>query len=199
MSYDLTIPDRTRVKELLTRYFVAPISEAQIDVADAEFRHAWEHNFRASHSHFDSPTQWQGKAWSEEFTHSRGQMTPSDLLLMHANMMAIGGRFPEPKLFCPQEFVGTWVQVEPPPSVEPALWHLDADGSFRSNSSQAPRASLWCVIRGGNDARPGTLAFSKSRLDSPGWSIWTETLTASDLAGEHLSSLGDKPFRFRRA
>src|SRR5215468_6312715 len=100
----MDLPDRARVKELLERYFIGPISEAQIDVVDAEFRDEWEHHFQASLGHFESPTQWCGKAWREEFTHGRHYMNAGDLLLMHANMMAKAGRFPEPKLFCPKEF-----------------------------------------------------------------------------------------------
>jgi hypothetical protein len=195
----MDLPDRARVKDLLTRYFIGPIGEAQIDVADAEFRDNWEHQFQAYQSHFESPTEWRGKAWREEFTHGRRYMNAGDMLLMYANMMASAGRFPEPKLFCPQQFVGTWVQVEPPPTVEPALWHLDTDGSFRSNSPQAPRANFWCVIRNGDDVRPGSLAFSNSRLDSPGWSIARAQIQDNELVGVHPSAIRDKPFRFRRA
>jgi len=163
------MPDRARVSELLHRYFVGPITDAQIDELAEETRRVWhsdptyDYDWQWAHLCWESPTSWLGAAWHEEFTHGSREMTRSDLLLMLADKQSAyddkGQRFSDPKLYCPPEFIGTWELLEPrewlgrpaypPDTPGPTRFELGADGRFRSNTAwlSHERLPYWGVIR----------------------------------------------------
>lgn len=93
-----------------------------------------------------------GTAWYEDevFTFDRKQMTPRHLVVLIANGIADrDDSSPQPRLWCPPVFVGTWRQLEPKVELaEPISWHLDADGTFGSNDPARSESRYWCATRG---------------------------------------------------
>lgn len=195
------MPDRDEIRQLLVRYFEAQITEEIVDRVEKRFLQissslSEEAGYRR---HFESPTRWRGMAWNEDFTGDRRSMTPSDLVLMLANMLADHDpSFPQPKLYCPAAFVGTWEQVEPrPPMFRRWLWHLSADGTFRCNNPEVPDTLIrWCLHRS-----PAGNRFSlvlQSEYSRAGWSMWGIEPPGNEIAGEHLGISRNTPFRLRR-
>jgi len=196
------IPDRVEVRELLAKYYMAPITDDAVMQLEASFQEilsnpGWE---RPYHEHFASPTRWRGKAWNEDFSEDRRFMTPSDLVLMLANMKAKrDASFPQPRLYCPTSFVGTWEQIVPQPTLaQPCMWHLQGDGSLSTNSPDTPTGlSFWSVIR--SYTSYGDRLVLLETPDSGPWSICGITPTATELTGVHLGYVENIEFRLRRA
>jgi hypothetical protein len=202
------VPTRDEMRQLLEKYFVGPISEEFVDLIEARFlagredRAAWASYF----SHFESMTRWRGKAWYEdaEFTFNRRQMTPRHLVVMLANKIADrnqDGSVPQPKLYCPPMFVGTWQQIEPKVELsEPCLWKLSADGAFRTNNpDRSPELTYWCAARLSPDDDQYALILRRGPVESAAFSLHGVKAPVNDeLVAAHLLPSGKVPYRFRR-
>lgn len=204
-----TVPDRAGIRELLETYFVGPITEADVDRVETSFveiynsRGDWSGYSRS----FQSPTEWQGKAWNEEFCLDRKHMTPRDLVLMLGNMFAdvddhpvapVENAFPRPKLYCPIAMAGAWEQLEPaPPTSKPIVWHLGADGSFQTNDPAREMYRLWSVKKGFGPPEP-TVRLQLHQKWSESGPIYRVGLVGNELVGKALDGWKDPPLRLRR-
>lgn len=195
------IPDRNEIRELLVRYYEAPITDAVVDRIEDRFNRVQETpgGWMAHHRQFESPTRWRGKAWNEQYSRARQLMTPSDLLLMIANMASDhDASFPRPKRYCPKPFIGIWQQLEPVTSSDtPCSWHLEADGALRTNSPHVPASARYWCVKLAHGAPSGTLVLQ----DEPGRSLLAIAHiepTDTELAGVHLGAAENTSFRLRR-
>lgn len=185
-------PDRAEILEILETYFVGPISAEVHDTIAAEFHHADTSKGRwaSLQSSYESQVAYSGQAWNEEAI-DRRWMTRRDAVSLIASMYAEGDQdnFPPPKRYCPQPYVGTWRQLEPAHDGEPILWHLAADGAFRSNSPDVPAGfAYWCINRS-FDERMESLLLHHHRVAPLGvWPILDMRVSGSEMSGTFCAS-----------
>lgn len=195
-------PTRADILLLLEKYFVGPVSDETVDRVERQFTEVNASDGRSSmhQSRMRSLVRWSGAAWYEEAIDKR-TMTPRDLVLMLADDIADAeGTFPQRRMYCPPKLVGVWQQLEPAHS-ERILWHLDADGSFRSNSPDVAQGlSLWCV----EISSDGELYFALREHAASGGGVWGP-LARMQVDGDKLTATyvtldidDERVFRWRR-
>jgi hypothetical protein len=196
------IPAREEMRQLLERYFTGPISEDFVDLIESRFKEGYENtgSFASYASHFSSWTRWLGTAWyeDEDFTFDRKHgMTPRHLVVLIANKIADSNdSSPQPRLHCPSMFVGTWQQLDPSVDLAaPCLWHLEADGTFRSNDPSRLQSKFWCALR----SYPSySLQLARAPNERRGLRLFGATVENDELLGEYgLGARGIK-YRLRR-
>jgi hypothetical protein len=201
------VPDRDEIREMLVRYFIGPITEAHVNRLVHEFERPRSlGELEDLHWKFKSHFAWRGWAWNEEVSENHTSAAPIDLVLMMGHQLwdgqwLLGGpEFPQPKLYCPPIAVGTWQQVEPAhESPKPVIWQLNADGSYRTNSPDAPEDfKHWCVHRQyGRYENTFKLVFRSADFIGQ-WSVREIEATENEMAGLYLGPHDNTPFRFRR-
>lgn len=207
------VPDREGVRELLTRYFHGVITDETVD--ELYDRYA---EIRANHDEmaskrrrFEVRLDKEGFAWWEEFVGDRSLMTPSDLVLLLAHMRSnMDDRRPQPKLYCPEWFVGTWEQVEPTPLTNRrCFWRLGRDGIFQADSiGTYYRDEVFLIAadvvgkKRWRAARTFGVQYVELTLlneDYCGhWSLIRIDPTGDEIVGTHLGAHGSPRFRLVR-
>jgi len=141
------IPKRTEIAELLHKYFVAPIGDDVIDklhaevariLADAPLRGGVIRSYAPNNGGLGF-----GCAWREDTAFQRTIARSVDL----AAFIAWSNKgYPRAKLYCPEAYVGRWLQREPTTSA-PVYWTLDGDGAFSAPGSAFEGRKQWCFHR----------------------------------------------------
>jgi len=210
------VPDREGVRELLTRYFAGVITDAAVDSLYDRFMEVRSNDGDDSslRRSFEGRLHKEGFAWWEEFVAERTYMTPSDLVLLLAHMRSnTDPNLPQPKLYCPEWFVGTWEQVEPTPQTNRrCFWHLERDGTFQADSigtyyrsengvslliaTDVARKTRWRVVRTSGERYVELTLLNEHYRGH--WSLVRIDPAGDEIVGTHLGVDGNPRFRLVR-
>ena len=143
------VPERAEIAAMLAKYFVGPIGDDVVTklhaevtrvLADAPLRRGMARGFLPSNG-----GRGFGCAWREELAFQRTQPRSIDLAAWIAWSQP---GYPRARPYCPDAYVGTWIQREPA-SATPPRWTLDHDGTFSAPGTPFAQQVTWCVHRQG--------------------------------------------------
>lgn len=141
-------PTDAELTELLTKYFVPPITSAHVERLQGQY-YTVRHNglYSSLSSNYQSIDRYDYTAWMMELVRSRGRgrnFSPSqtEFVLFLAGTLK---DFPRPKSYCPARFCGTWREVEGP-NVG-STWRLSPQGgmTIEGATKHLDQTTAWCM------------------------------------------------------
>lgn len=123
---------------MLERFFHGAITDAYLDslherIAMNRYIDTDEISWSSYNSEIQHDVDWRGAQWFESIPRYRRDIaTPQDCycLVAHSFWMRDESN-PRPKWWCPLEWTGRWIQLEPEhPGGGRYIWEMSPDGSF---------------------------------------------------------------------
>ena len=137
-------PSSAEVRRILDENFVGPIGDDVVNRLTEEVRtliadeSLLGREFREFHP--SNGGRGFGYRWREVLAFDQSSPRPVDLVAW----VAFSRRgYPAARLYCPNEFVGRWVQHKP----SAATWELGADGSLKTTAPGFTYRNWWAIHR----------------------------------------------------
>jgi hypothetical protein len=150
MSTPEGVPGIAEIAAMLDKYFIGPISDDVVaKLHDEVARVLADPPSRAGRASSFLPSNGGlgfGRAWREELSYGLTTPRPIDLAAFIA--WATKG-YPPARPYCPDAFVGTWIQREPS-APSPPRWTFERDGGFAAPDTPFASRIYWCVHRQGD-------------------------------------------------
>jgi hypothetical protein len=151
------LPEPSEIEAMLTRYFEGPVgadvvaklhAEVARVLADPPLHGGMARGFLPSNG-----GRAFGRAWREDLSFQRTSPRSIDLAAWIAWSQS---GYPRARPYCPEGYVGTWIQHEP--AADPApRWTLGRDGAFSAPGTPYANRISWCAHRQGTKANDASL------------------------------------------
>jgi hypothetical protein len=174
------VPSQVEVKAMLENYFTGLITdEIASKLTDYVARVIADpplHAGETSKFHPGNGRRGFGMAWREQLAFCRTYPRSIDLA---AWLAASTEGYPEPRPYCPDFYIGRWMQKDPE-TTSAYVWELDACGRFHTNHPLYSDRDRWCVHRT-NPGPKGDQIWFDDELGISHYSVIVYDVTAKEL------------------